>query len=162
MSKKAKPLHDEMKTFVRWHLGKGAFAPLTGQDWPAWIAFVHLLQCYSHGGGDHAIAAMRATVRCAQPTIDVLACFVQAVPGVLDWSNVKELWPRVAEGIKLRRYGTILAGDRTGDNATLLHAVERIGDTMHSDPLTVWHNGVPIKGFVQYGALESELRPGAR
>lgn len=30
--------------FVRYHLGKHAFAPLTGSDWRAWRAFVHLLE----------------------------------------------------------------------------------------------------------------------
>lgn len=96
---RTKPLLDEVKFFVRWHLGRGCFAPHTGQDWPAWSAFVHLVQCWTHGGGEDAIKAMQMTLLCAQPTNAVLRTFVQAIPAVGDWCHVRELWPRIAEPI---------------------------------------------------------------
>lgn len=96
-----KLLSDTVK-FCRYHLGKYCFAPLTGGDWPAWSAFVYLVQCYSHGGGTDAIAAMRATVRCAQRTEAVLGVFVQAIPAVMDWGDVARLWPQITPGEYLR------------------------------------------------------------
>lgn len=107
-----KPLIDEAKHFVRFHLGRGAFGPFTGQDWPAWCAFVHLVQCYAHGGGDVAIEAMHATVRCAQDHSAILLPFVQAIPAVMDWSHVAEIWPRVIAG---RSAAVLLGMGRRGD-----------------------------------------------
>lgn len=92
----------DTKKFVLWHLGRGAFAPHTGQDWPAWGAFVHLAQCWTCGGGIDAVNAMRATLLCAQPTEAVLSTFVQAIPAVGDWCHVRELWPQIAGAIVLR------------------------------------------------------------
>lgn len=117
MASRQKPLHHEVATFVLHHLGKGCFSPMTGQDWPAWRAFVYLVECYTHGGGHDAITAMRATVRCAQPHEDVLHTFVQAIPAIMDWGDVARLWPRVADGILVR--------DRHHLDARLLTAVER-------------------------------------
>jgi hypothetical protein len=90
--------HKEAITFCRWHLGKGCFAPLTGQDWPAWIAFCYLLTCWGCGGGTMAIAAMRATVASAQSTPAVRRVFVQAIPAMLDWCHVAQLWPQLVDG----------------------------------------------------------------
>lgn len=81
------------RKFVEYHLGKGIFAPLTGQDWPAWNAFVHLVQCYAHGGGDKAIDAMAFTLQCAQ--VKTWNVFVQAIPAIMDWSTVGVLWPEL-------------------------------------------------------------------
>jgi hypothetical protein len=102
VSARQKPLFREVASFVQYHLGKDCFAPHTGQDWPAWRAFVYLVECYSHGGGQDAILAMRATVRCAQPHAKVLRTFVQVIPAVMDWGDVSRLWPQVAEGILVR------------------------------------------------------------
>lgn len=118
MSARQKPLHQEVAKFVIFHLGKGCFVPFTGTDWPAWRAFVYLVQCYSHGGSENAIAAMRATVRCAQPSADILRCFVQAIPAVMDWGDVARLWPRISEDIRLHTY------DR-GDDVRQIAAYER-------------------------------------
>lgn len=92
---KVKPLIAEVRTFVRHHLGNGVFAPFTGQDEPAWCAFVHLVKCYSHGGGHSAMEAMAMTIRCAQPNSVILAPFVQVIPAVMDWTTVAQLWPVV-------------------------------------------------------------------
>lgn len=119
-------LPNEVKQFCRWHLGRDCFAPMTGQDWPAWNAFVHLVQCWTHGGGEHAIEAMKATVRCAQPTSAVLRCFVQAIPAVGDWCHVRELWPKIASG---------LAVESAPVDAREMFAVER-GEQR------IWHHGL--------------------
>lgn len=95
MSRREKPLHLEVSVFVKHHLAKDCFAPFTGQDWPAWIAFVYLVQTWTRGGGPTAIAAMEATVRCAQRRSSILRTFVQAIPAVGDWCHVKEIWPQV-------------------------------------------------------------------
>jgi hypothetical protein len=114
MTAREKPLHLQTVQFCRYHLGKHCFGPFTGQDIPAWNSFVYLLQCYSHGGGELAIDAMRAVVRCAQPSKVILEVFVQAIPGVLDWGDVAKLWPEVAHGLSV-----------AGQPAYTLQAVER-------------------------------------
>ena len=85
-------------TFCKWHLGKHCFAPLTGQDWPAWIAFCYLLQCWGRGGGETAVLAMRLTVASAQSKQNVREVFLQAIPAMLDWSHARELWPQLVDG----------------------------------------------------------------
>ncbi len=97
-----KPLDKELQVFCRYHLGKGCFAPFTGQDFPAWQAFVYLLRCYAHGGNESAIAAMRATLDCVQHTEAVLSVFVQSIPGVLDWGDVGRIWPKLCDRIFIR------------------------------------------------------------
>lgn len=98
-----KPLYKEMMVFVKHHLAdKHAFAPFTGQDWPAWMAFCYLLRCYGAGGGLSAIDAMRQTLFCAQHTEPVMQIFVQTIPGALDWGHVKELWPEIAGDLIIR------------------------------------------------------------
>lgn len=62
----------------------------------ALLVVSYLLQCFAHGGGDEAIAAMRATVQCAQSTHAVLRVFVQAIPGVMDWQDVARVWPKIS------------------------------------------------------------------
>lgn len=99
---RTQPLDKEIQVFCRYHLGKGCFAPFTGQDWPAWQAFVYLLRCYSTGGGDAAIVAMRATLDAAQHTESILSVFVQAIPGVLDWGDVARLWPKICDRIYVK------------------------------------------------------------
>lgn len=117
-----KPLHEQMKTFCRYHLGKDCFAPFTGTDYAAWAAFCYLLQCYTFGGGDRALDGLKATVRSAQPREAVLLVFVQTIPGVMDWGDVARLWPKIVEGLR-------------GVDALYLHAIEREefyrGDSKH-------------------------------
>lgn len=126
MASRTKPLHQEVAKFVTFHLGKGCFAPHTGCDWPAWRAFVYLVECYSHGGGQDALLAMRATVRCAQPHAKVLRTFTQAIPAVMDWGDVRRLWPQAAEGIRLRDMNQfdarqLTALERSDHHPTRLH-----------------------------------------
>lgn len=80
--------------FVRGHLGKGAFAPLTGTDWRAWNAFVYLLELWGVSRDPRSVDAMRATLACAQTS--VMDVFIQTIPAMLDWCNVRELWPLIA------------------------------------------------------------------
>lgn len=95
MAREAIP-HKEAITFCKWHLGKGCFAPFTGGDWPAWIAFCYLLRAYGagcgYGRGDRFVA-MRATIMLAQRS--VWPVFVQTIPAMLDWGYVEEIWPQL-------------------------------------------------------------------
>jgi hypothetical protein len=104
MASRPKPLLDETKAFVRYHLGKGCFAPHTGQDHPAWCAFVYLVQCHAHGGGEDAIEAMRRTLQCAQTTEAVMRTFVQVIPAIADWSTVRDLWPKITDRLAVRGF----------------------------------------------------------
>ena len=120
MAKKPDLIKDTL-WFVKWHLGGGSFAPHTGQDWPAWCAFVHLMQCWTHGGAGDALNAMHSTLLCAQPTKAVLRTFVQVIPALGEWSHVAQIWPVIASGIELR-------GSDSEVNARELCAVERSCD----------------------------------
>lgn len=117
-----RPLLEQVRKFVAHHIGKSAFGPFTGQDYPAWSAFVHLVECYSRGGGSDAIDAMAATVRCAQPSSVILAPFVQAIPAVMDWTTIAELWPPI---IARADHGRMLG--LWSSKMHLLRAIERDG-----------------------------------
>ncbi|HEY1554769.1 MAG TPA: hypothetical protein VGF94_08045 [Kofleriaceae bacterium] len=80
--------------FVRAHLGRGAFAPLTGTDWRAWNAFVYLLELWGVSRDPRSVDAMRSCLACAQAS--VMGLFIQTIPAVLDWCNVAQLWPQIA------------------------------------------------------------------
>lgn len=94
-----KPLYKEVITFCRGHLGKHCFAPLTGQDWSAWIAFVYLVEMYARGdanGRAAALDAMREILRGGcQDTETIHQLFVQAIPAVMDWCHADEIWSQV-------------------------------------------------------------------
>lgn len=94
---KPRPSTTIAKEFIRAHLGRNAFAPLTGTDWRAWNAFVYLVELWGVSRDPRAIEAMRACVACAQTRHeDVMQIFVQTIPAMLDWSDVRDLWPRIA------------------------------------------------------------------
>lgn len=99
MSAREKPLEKEMAYFVRAHLGRGVFAPFTGTDYRAWNAWCHLLRLYGVSGDIKAIDAMRATLECAQKREYIWEIFIQTIPGVLDWGYVREIWPKIVNGI---------------------------------------------------------------
>jgi hypothetical protein len=83
--------------FIRAHLGRNAFAPLTGTDWRAWRAFVHLVELWGVSHDPRALEAMRSCIACAQTRHeDVMQIFVQTIPAMLDWCDVAILWPKVA------------------------------------------------------------------
>lgn len=126
---KERPLLDKARDFTKWHLGRDCFAPFTGSDFPAWSAFVHLVELWTREGGVHAVNAMAATVRCAQPTEAVLRVFVQAIPCVGDWPHVRGLWPQVAAGVVLRDVKpTVLTTSISSDDARVLAAIERCAE----------------------------------
>jgi hypothetical protein len=92
-----KPPSKIASEFCRAHLGRHAFAPLTGTDWRAWHAFVHLLELWGVSRDPRALDAMRSTIACAQTRHeDVMQIFVQTIPAMLDWSDVAALWPKIA------------------------------------------------------------------
>ena len=83
--------------FVRAHLGRNAFAPLTGTDWRAWRAFVHLVELWGVSRDPRAVAAMGNVVHCAQTRHeDVMQVFVQTIVAMLDWGDDARLWPQFA------------------------------------------------------------------
>lgn len=94
MSARAKPSTTIASQFVRGHLGKHAFGALTGTDWRAWNAFVYLLELWGVSRDPSSLAAMKATLACAQ--LSVMDVFVQTIPAMLDWCDVRVLWPQIA------------------------------------------------------------------
>lgn len=90
---KPKPMTTIARQFVVAHLGRNAFAPLTGTDTRAWNAFVYLLELWGVSRDPRSVDAMRATLACAQ--VSVMDIFIQTIPGVLDWCHVAELWPKI-------------------------------------------------------------------
>lgn len=75
---------------------KAALAPLTGQDWRALQAFLHLVALYGNSDGDgrrSALLAMAYTVRAMQPSTRHLA--KAGIPHVLDWSHEAEIWQQL-------------------------------------------------------------------
>jgi hypothetical protein len=105
-------LHTQAAQFCKHHIGQDCFCSFSSSDWPAFYAFCYLLQFYLHGGGEAAIYAMKATLRGAQTRKSVLRCFVQAIPGVLNWSDVAKLWPRITDDDEAR---TLPAVDRDSE-----------------------------------------------
>ena len=91
---KPEPTTTVAQQFVHAHLGRGAFAPLTGTDWRAWNAFVYSLELWGVSRDHRAVDAMRALCACAQPS--VMDIFIQTIPAVLDWHDVRRLWPLIA------------------------------------------------------------------
>lgn len=93
MSAAEKPFCKSMIPWLEGLCGKGCFAPLTGQDWQALRAFVHLVDLFAHGdmhGRSHAIDAMVATIAAMQPTTRHLA--KRVIPHVMDWSDEQRIW----------------------------------------------------------------------
>lgn len=84
------------REFIHAHLGRGAFAPLTGTDWRAWRAFVHLVELWGVSRDPRALNAMQSCIACAQTNHeDVMQLFLQTIPAMLDWSDTK-IWPAIA------------------------------------------------------------------
>ena len=79
---------------TRWlkHCGHST-APLTGQDWRAIQAFVHLVELYSVSDGPgrtSALEAMAWTVSAMQPSTRRLA--KRTIPMVTDCSDEERIW----------------------------------------------------------------------
>jgi hypothetical protein len=98
---KEKPYCESVRKWVEGRLkDKGAFAPMTGQDWRAFAAFVHLVALYGASDADgsgHAIAAMRHTVRAMQPSTRHLA--KAAIPHMLDWGDEDRIWRQLGDSV---------------------------------------------------------------
>ena len=93
-----KPLDKEVAEFVIWHLhDRGAFAPLTGTDWDAWRAYIHLVRLWGRTRAETVLQALRYVVHSAQVRhADVMAVFKKSIPCLLDWSDERQLWPQIA------------------------------------------------------------------
>ncbi len=105
MSARAKPAYKQIVDFCTYHLGKGCFAPHTGYDWSAWVAFVYLCEAYArgdHAGRPAAIAAMREILAGVQNDEQIHQTFAQAIAGVLDWSDVPRIWPQLQSNWHVR------------------------------------------------------------
>lgn len=140
------PLHKHVEWFVKWHLGKDAFAPFTGVDYPAWKAFVYLVECKIHGGD--VMMAMRSTVRSAQLKRGILEPFVQAIPAVGDWSHVEQLWPQIV-GAPDSGFWFRMQGEPSFDPRELC-AIERSSAVGRADHITRYgwsrYSSVPAIG----------------
>jgi hypothetical protein len=99
MSAREKPMYKVAMEFNRSWLGKHCFAPFTGQDWSAWMAFVYGVELWGRSDFDgrrRAIDLMEAALAAAQNTPEIHKLFVQAIPAVLDWCHVEQIWPHIA------------------------------------------------------------------
>lgn len=100
-----RPTYKVAAEFVRGHLGRGAFAPLTGTDMRAWHAFVYLIELWGYTRDPAALTALAMTYKCTLRSYgeqeDVAEVFRQTIPAMLDWSDVPRLWPMIAPDSKL-------------------------------------------------------------
>ena len=93
MSPRPKADCDEcINTFLKGNLGRGSLAPLTGTDWKALRAAVHLLQLYAYNGHDAVLDAFRLTVLEMQPSTRQFA--YHAIAYVSEWHNRAVWWAR--------------------------------------------------------------------
>jgi hypothetical protein len=98
------PAYKNAMAFCRVHLGKDCFAPHTGQDWSAWMAFVYAVELYCRSdeiGRTEALFAMRALLRSAQRQQAIHATFAAALPAVGDWHLLEEVWPQLGSSFPL-------------------------------------------------------------
>lgn len=94
---KPKPACEAAARWLREASGdKRIFAGFTGQDFPAWEAFVHGLELYTrcdHTGQPYAIACMRGAVMAMQPKLRWVAR--ETIPWASDWGMRETLWPLI-------------------------------------------------------------------
>jgi len=72
---------------------------MTGQDYAAFVAFVHLVDCYGRAddaGRRAVVAAMGFTVAAMQPKVRHVA--KAAIPAVLDWGDEDRIWQAIQAG----------------------------------------------------------------
>lgn len=96
-ARREKPLPKQVAEFVIHHLAdKRAFAPFTGTDHDAWLAFLYLVRLWGRTRSDLVVEAMRAVVHSAQTRHeDVMAVFKKSIPCLLDWSDEPRLWHQI-------------------------------------------------------------------
>lgn len=92
------PLSVEVSKFVVFHLAdRSAFAPFTGADFPAWHAFLHLIELWGRTRDPSVIIAMKTVLQVAQwRNQDVMAVFKKSIPAILDWVDEPVLWKQIA------------------------------------------------------------------
>lgn len=94
---KTQPICQTTPTWIRHRLqDRSALAPLTGQDWRALEAFLHLVALYGNSdetGRQCAVMGMACCVCAMQPTTRFLA--KAGIPHVLDWSDEDRLWAQI-------------------------------------------------------------------
>lgn len=75
---------------------KRPFAPLTGQDYPAYRTFLHALELYIYcddEGRKHALLCMYHAVKAMQPHTQWVCR--ASIPHLLDWGDQQTLWPQI-------------------------------------------------------------------
>lgn len=98
---KSKPVCQDTVTWMKAKHGRNCFAPFTGQDWPVFTAYCHLLQAWfrsDQSGRAELINAMRCTLRACQPC--VLPFAKDAIIAIGDYGYVDEIWPQMAANIR--------------------------------------------------------------
>jgi hypothetical protein len=94
VSRTPKPRCADGIAWLRQRLGRGALAPLTGQDLRALAAYLHLLELYvtaDEPGEVSASLAIGHTLAAAQPS--VWPIFKAAIPWAGEWHHEDEWWP---------------------------------------------------------------------
>jgi hypothetical protein len=101
--RREKPLPKQVADFVIHHLAdKRAFAPFTGTDHDAWLAFLYLVRLWGRTRSDDVVRALRAVVHAAQTRHeDVMAVFKKSIPCLLDWSDEPKLWQQIGPSAPL-------------------------------------------------------------
>ena len=92
MTTSAKSACHELLAWLRLNLGRGALAPLTGTDFKALAAALHILELHAYAGGDGLLRAFREVVLQMQPSTREFA--YHAIAHVLDWSDRAVVWER--------------------------------------------------------------------
>lgn len=98
----------ELFRFIKHHAGKGALAPLTGQDTKALLAFAALVELYAYSDGPgqaHAIKAMHATLQCMQESTRSTAKW--CISAIMDFSDMDRVWGELSAAT-CERCGKIL------------------------------------------------------
>ena len=92
------PLYSEVHKFVVFHLADlYVLSPFTGTDFPAWHAYLYLVELWGRTRHADVIVAMRSVLHVAQwRNQDVMAVFKKSIPAVLDWSDEPVLWKQIA------------------------------------------------------------------
>ena len=90
------------ETSVTWTSGRlkdrSAFAPMTGQDYRAFYAFVHLVDlwlCSDGEGRRHAALAMGHALSAMQTKCRILAKL--SIPNIGDWAHEEQIWASIQQ-----------------------------------------------------------------
>lgn len=92
--KASKPVCQTVRPWLQANLGKTCMSGLTGTDWRALAAAVHVVELYSYATNDLTAKAFGDCVRQMQRSQRRLA--FHAIAHVMDWSDRQTLWTRAA------------------------------------------------------------------